>query len=77
MSRFSQKWWSKGGSNAGVGLGFEIYVADTNRSVVTVEEDPAWTVSNDLIDVEFEDTNRAELTVVPPNELRSPDCRAI
>jgi hypothetical protein len=60
----------KGGSDAVIGLGFEIYVADTNRSVVTVGEDLAWAVSNDLIDVVLEDTNlEGSLTLLSVHDL--------
>lgn len=54
----------KGGADAVVGLGFEIYVAETNRTLVTVEDDLAWAVSNDLIDVVLEDTNPEESLIL-------------
>jgi hypothetical protein len=59
----------KGGSDAVVGLGFEVYVAEADRTPTTIEEDLAWAVSNDLIEVLAVSPSYDSFDVLPPNHL--------
>jgi hypothetical protein len=63
----------KGGSDAVIGLGFEVYVAEVDRTHMRVEEDLAWAVSNDLIKVGVEDVKLGE----PIGFLSVPDLRGL
>jgi hypothetical protein len=58
----------KGGSDAVVGLGFEVYVAEADRTPTTIEQDLAWAVSNDLIELVVS-TSDDSFAALPPNHL--------
>lgn len=59
----------KGGSDAVVGLGFEVYVAEADRTPVTIEQDLAWAVSNDLIEVLVVSTSDHSFAVLSVDQL--------